>query len=338
MQNILPYDGELWNQMKVKAGPAATVLRPILDTYMDSAVALIGCNSRGIGRYSCELDVLVVTGEERPSTSLRMGDVFVDLKFASEKEVLKPTNPEFAMSMAISKPIRDSALVLTTSSAANFAINAESARKASGTRLASAVKILGRAESALTKGALVDADFWLLAASYEFGYALLLSKEVLPSPSHLLAQLREGSKGNPTGFEVMSMGAGLESAGRAGCGARLEGVTVLHDVLREGAEKGVAESEWPRARTEIMSAKSEELVTRVELAECYSFLGQELVDGMATLLKAHPKHTLATLTEGRDRLLGERLIRQLGLARSEKAVDAGLQALKQQVSLLARKS
>ena len=75
----------------------------------------------------------------------------------------------------------------------------------------------------------------------------------------------------------------------------------------------------------------------MELAECYSFLGQELVDGMITLLRLHPKRTLTSLTEGRDRLLGERLVRQLGLARSEGALKSGLDALKQQVSLLARK-
>jgi hypothetical protein len=324
--------------MKAASGPAAVILRPILDTYLDSAVAVIGCNSRGIGRYSCELDVLVVTGERHPSTSMRFGDVFVDLRFASEKEVLKPPNPEYAMSMATAKPIRDSSLVLSTGSAANFAVISESARQAGGIRLASALKILGRAESALAKGTLVDADFWLLAASYEFGYALLLSKEALPSPSHLLSQLREGSKGNPRGFEGMSMGAGLESAGRAGCGARLEGVTVLHDVLREGSKEALADSEWPKARTEIMASKAGELMTRVELAECYSFLGQELVDGMIALLRLRPKQSVASLTEGKDRLLGERLVRQLGLARSEKSVKSGLEALKQEVSLLARKS
>ena len=326
------------SQMKAASGPAAVILRPILDTYLDSAVAVIGCNSRGIGRYSCELDVLVVTGERHPSTSMRFGDVFVDLRFASEKEVLKPPNPEYAMSMATAKPIRDSSLVLSTGSAANFAVISESARQAGGIRLASALKILGRAESALAKGTLVDADFWLLAASYEFGYALLLSKEALPSPSHLLSQLREGSKGNPRGFEGMSMGAGLESAGRAGCGARLEGVTVLHDVLREGSKEALADSEWPKARTEIMASKAGELMTRVELAECYSFLGQELVDGMIALLRLRPKQSVASLTEGKDRLLGERLVRQLGLARSEKSVKSGLEALKQEVSLLARKS
>ena len=151
--------------MKARGGPALAVLRPIMDTYMDSAVAVIGCNSRGLGRYSCEFDVLVVTGDRRPPTSLRIGDAFVDLKFSSEKDVLKPANPEHAISLALAKPMKDTSLVLSTSSAANYAVLGELAKKASGTRLASALKILGRAEAALAKGALIDADFWLLAAS-----------------------------------------------------------------------------------------------------------------------------------------------------------------------------
>lgn len=324
--------------MKPKAGPALPALRPVLDTFMDSAVAVVGCNSRGLGRYSCEFDVLVVTGDRRPATSIRVGDVFVDLKFSPEKDVLKPANPEHALSLATARPVRDSSFVLSTSSAANFAVLSESARKACGIRLASALKSLGRSDAALAKEALVDADFWLLAASYEFGYALLLSREVLPSPSHLLAQLREGPKGNPRGFEGVSIGAGLEAAGRAGCGARLEGVAVLHDLLREGSKEATAESEWPKARTEILAAKAQELITRVELAECYSFLGQEVVDNVMTLLRLHPKRTLGSLSTGRDRLLGERLIRQLGFARNQNAVRSGLDVLRQQVSLLSRKS
>jgi len=324
--------------MKARFGPAATALRPVLDTYRDSAVALVGCNSRDIGRYSCELDALVVTNDRRLPTSLRIGDVYVDLSFASEKEALKPSNPENAMSIATARPVRDLSLLLSTSAAANAAVFSELSKKASGIRLASALKILGRADSALAKAARIDADFWLLAASYEFGYALLLAREVVPSPSHLLAQLREGSKGSPRGFEGLSIGSGLEAASRAGCGARLEGLTVLHDLLREGSVEPTAESEWPKVRTEIVVAKAQELMTRVELAECYSFLGQELVDDMMNLLRSHPKRTLTSLTEGKDRLLGERLARQLGLARGEKALKSGLEVLRQQVSVLARKS
>jgi hypothetical protein len=323
--------------MKGKFGPAATALRPILDTYMDSAVALVGCTSRGLERYSCEYDVLVVTNEKLPPTSLRIGEVFVDLAFTSERDALKPLKPEHSFALAFAKPVRDTTLVLSTSVAANSAVLSESARKASRARLASALKIMGRAEEALSEKSFVDADFWLLAASYEFAYSWLLSREVLPSPSHLLSQLRS-AKGAPRGFEGFSVGAGLESAGRAGCGARLEGLTILHDLLRERSEAGAVAPTWPAVRTDILGAKARELMTRIELAECYSFLGQELVDDFLALMALKPKRSLTDLASGKDRLLGERLVRQLGLARDEKALGMALEAMKRQVSQLARKT
>jgi hypothetical protein len=323
--------------LKGKPGPAASLLRPVLDTYMDAAVALVGCTSRGLDRYSCEYDLLVVSKEKRPPSSLKIGDVCVDLTFVSENDVLKPLKPEHSFSVALAKPVRDTTLILSTGIAANLAVVSESAKKASGARLASSLKILGRAEEAIGKGALVDADFWLMAASYEFAYAWLLSKEVLPSPSHLLSQLRKAARGSPRGFEGFSIGAGLEAAGRAGCGARLEGVSVLHDIMRERPESGTASTAWPAARTEILASKANELVTRVELAECYSFLGQELIDALLALLKTSSKRNLGSLASGKDALLGERILRQLGMARTEKSVRAGLDVLKEQVSSLARK-
>jgi hypothetical protein len=323
--------------MKGKTTPAATLLRPILDTYMDAAVALVGCTSRGIGRYSCEYDVLVVTQEKPPPTTLKVGDEYVDVIFTTEKEILKPANPEHAVSLAYAQPVRDTSLILSTSSATNTATVSESARKASRTRLSSSLKTLGRAEEALNKKDLVDADFWLLASSYEFAYSWLLSKEMLPSPSHLLSQLRE-ARGGPSSFEGFSFGAGLDAASRAGCGARLEGVTVLHDLLRERSKAASGDSKWPPARTGLLTAKTEELMTRIELAECYSFLGQELVDDVIALLKLHPKKTLAGLTSGEGRLLGERLVRQLGVARPEAALRTGIDSLRGQVSSLAKRA
>jgi hypothetical protein len=324
--------------LKGKPGPATALLHPILDTYRESAVALVGCKSMGIDRYSCEFDVVVVGGGKLPPASLRIGDTYVDISFSTESEVLKPSNPEHSMALAHSKPVRDTNLVLSTSAAANAAVLPESARKASRARLASALKTLGRSEEALGRKSLPEADFWLVAASYEFAYAWLLSKEVLPSPSHLLSQLRGASRGTSRGFEGFSMGAGLEAAGRAGCGARLEGVTVLHDLLRAKAEAGTASASWPVTRTEILSAKAHELVTRVELAECFSFLGQELVDDFMALASLQTKESVASILTGSEKLLGERLVRQLGLARSEKSLKTGLDQMKKQTSSLARKA
>ncbi|MDE1854193.1 MAG: hypothetical protein KGI38_10690 [Thaumarchaeota archaeon] len=322
--------------MKGKTGPASARLRPILDTYMDSAVALVGCTSREMGRYSCEFDVLVVSKERQPPASLKMGDVFADIVFISEKDALKPANPEHALALALSKPIRDNSLVLSTSSATSAATLSSSAQAASRTRLTSALKTIARAEEALSKEAMVEADLWLLASAYEFAYSLLLSKETLPAPSHLLSQLRAASKGAPRAFEGFSVGAGLDAAGRAGCGARLEGLMVLHDLLRESSKSAMAESEWSTVRSEILAGKARELMTRIELAECYSFLGQELVDDLIAVQRTNPKRTLTSLTTGGNRLIGERLVRQLGLARDDKAVRAGLETLKKQTAQLTK--
>ena len=320
--------------MKGKLAAAGSLLRPVLDTYMDSAMAVVGCCSSEIARYSCEYDVLLVRSEDSPAKTLKIGNDFVELKFATEREVLKPSDPERAMSLAFCKPIRDTSLVLSTASATSSATLAESAAKAARARLASALKSIGRAEVALSRKSTIDADFWLLASSYEFAYALLLSHETLPSPSHLLSQLRS-AKGAPRSFVGVSMGSGLDAAGRAGCGARLEGLTVLHDLLRGGSNPDTAESTWPALRTSILAAKANELVTRMELAECYSFLGQELVEDLVELMRKRPKATLAALTSGKDRLLGERLVRQLGLARTEKGIRAGVDVLIEQVNVLA---
>jgi hypothetical protein len=332
--------------MKGRSGPLTSVLRPVLDLYLDSAVALVGCQSTGINRASCELDVVVVTDEERPSTSVKMAGTLVDITFVTEKEALTPSNPEHTISLAQAVPVRDTTLILSTSSAANRAVMGEAWRKSSRARLSSALKVLGRADEALSREALGEADFWAVASAYEYAYAWLYSKEVAPSPSHLLAQLRSQSKGAPKAFEAFSGGAGLEGASRAVCATRMEGVEVLQDLLHGGESRIPEGSTWSTARLDIVRAKANELGSSIELAECYSYLGQEVVDYMLALSKVKaPKARrpasgasgVPVLLSGKNRLLGERLAKELGLARSKASVERSLAALREQVSSSARR-
>jgi hypothetical protein len=330
--------------MREATGPATQVLRPVLDTYRSSAVAVVGCHAGGIQRPSCELDVVVVAGERRPPSTLRIGDVFIDLFFASEKEVLKPTSPEHAVSLAHAKTVRDTSLVLSTSLASNLAVLSASSKRSSNQRLAAALKSLGRAEEALVKGATLDADYWAMSAAYDCAYSWLYSRETSPSPSHLLQQLKGQSKGALRTFEAFSKGAGLESASRANCRARLEAVAVLYDVLGGGHE-GAAPVRpiWSKVRLDCVGSKAAELGQRVEHAECYSYLGTESLnalrdlaarEGGASRKPAGP----ASLAGGERRLLGERLLRDLGLVRDRRTIREAVDLLKSQVSGLARKS
>lgn len=330
--------------MRETSGPAARLLRPILDTYRTSAFAVVGCHARGLERPSCELDVIVVTNERRHNTTVKMGEVFLDLFFVPEKEVLKPLNPESSVSLAYAKTVRDTTLLLSTSLASNLAILASSAKRSSSLRLASALKSLGRAEEALSKNAEVDADYWLLSAAYDFAYSWLYSRETPPSPSHLLSQLKNQSRGTARSFESFSKGIGLENSSRASCLSRLDGVAVLYDVLGGGHEGGRAvPPTWSSVRLDCLGSKARDLNQRIEHAECYSFLGIEMLgalrqltarEGGASRTEVGP----SALTTGTNRLLGDRLLKEMGLLRDSDSLKEALELVRSQVSQQARKA
>ncbi len=301
----------------------------------------------GLHRPSCELDVIVVTNDRHPPSSLRIGGVFVDLFFVDEREALKSSDPEHAVSMAHAKTVRDTSLTLSTASTSSAAVLGDSARRSSRGRLATALKALGRVDEALSKDSTRDADFWLLSASYDFAHALLYAKEILPAPSHLLTQLKEHSKGLARSFEAFSRGAGLEKSSRANCAARLEGIAVLHDLLG-GAHRGNTggQSSWTEARSEIVAAKANELSARIQHVEAYSFLGLEVLGALAALAarrvpeggrSANGSMIVSGLSSDQDRLLSDRLFRELGIVRRKDAIEESLNLVRNQVSRLARK-
>jgi hypothetical protein len=329
--------------MKEAQGPAAHLLSPILDTYRESALAVVGCHSRGIERPSCELDVIVVTNERRPSSTIRIGEDYLDLFFVSEREVLRPSNPEHSISLAHAKTVKDTSLILSTSLASNAAVLGSSFRRSSSQRLASALKSLGRAEEALSKSLEVDADHWLLTAAYDCAYSWLHSREVPPSPSHLLGQLKGQSAGVPKNFESFSKGAGLENASRTSCGSRLDGVAVLYDVLGGGHERDSAVRQaWSVTRLESVRSKALELNHRIEHAECYSYLGVEMLGAFRKLAAyggaAKTSVGPSSLTSGKNRLLGDRLMRELGLLRDRETLKEAMHLVRAQVSWLAREA
>jgi len=328
--------------MNKTRGPAAEFLTPILDTYRGSAIGIVGCHARGLERRSCELDVLIVANEKRPNSTVRMGEVFLDLMFVTEKEVLRPTNPEHAVSMAQANTVRDTSLVLSTGFASSLALLAISARRSSTRRLASALKSLGRVEDALSKGILVDADYWLLSAAYDCSYSWLYSREVIPSPSHLLGQLRVQSKGHIMSFESFSRGAGLENSSRENCASRLASIAVLHDILGGGHEgRKALRSTWSPSHLESVSSKARELNESIEHAECYAYLGVEMLNAIKQL-STRERGTSTTavgpslLTSGTNKVMGDRMLKDMGLTRERKPLKESLELLRSQVSKLAR--
>ena len=330
------------------AGPIATVLTPVLDTYREAAVAVVGCHAAGIQRESCELDVVVVASEARPFTAVRFGDEFFDLHFITQKEALNPPDPEAAVSLAQSKPIRDRDLVLSTSLASNQAMMAENTRKCARLRLTSCLKALARAEESLAREKTRETSYWLLTASYDFARSWLYGQETIPAPSHLLKQLKEHSKGYPLGVEAFTKGAGLGKSSRKECAARLEAILVLYDLLGTREPEGYASE---RSALEVGSAvvkrKAEHFARSMEHAESYSFLGGEVARVLLLVSRPGGKESgphedgsrmSALLTSGGKGLLSDALIRDLGLERQKAELKQGLEAIKGRVAGLARKT
>lgn len=324
------------------------VLHPVLDTYLNAAVAITGCHSYNIARSCCEYDVVIVSNESGSNSSVRTGDSFLDLFFMSEKEVLSPSETEVAVSLAYVKPVRDNSLVLTTGAAAAKAVLHENLRKSSEARLARSVKSLGRADDALSKNSTGDADFWLLSAAYEFSFAWLYSCGSAPAPSHLLEQLKGRSSASPGSYEAFSRAVGLENASKSSCAERLEALSVVYDAI-DASDAGEGEDAGTRVnRTafDIVRAKSDYLTRAIMHVDCYAFLGLEVCAALplVAMVKSGGEATgidqsriVSSLSQGDQRMLGDRVVSGLGITREANAIGAGIEGLRTEISSLAKR-
>ncbi|HUI86118.1 MAG TPA: hypothetical protein VLY21_03055 [Nitrososphaerales archaeon] len=322
------------------------LLHPVLDTYLSAPVGITGCHSYGIARACCEYDVVIVSKEPAPRSTMVMGESYIDLFFPSEKDVLGPSDPELAVSLAQLKPVRDSSLIFSTSSAAARAVLHENLKKSAEGRLAKSLKSLGRADAALSKGALVDADFWLLSSAHEFAFAWLYLGGTKPAPSHLLEQLRAHSAESPGSYEAFSRAAGLEKASKSSCGERLESLSVVYDAVNAKARDAEGTgADTSRAAFEIVRAKAGFMNQAMMHADCYAFLGLEVCSALSQISeiragelgeKLDPSQIVTFLSEGERRMLGGSIVTGLGLTREKESMGKGIDGLRAEISGLAK--
>jgi hypothetical protein len=328
-------------------GLLTQVLHPILDTYLNSAVGVTGCHSYGLAREGCEYDVVVVSVESRPKASVKIGAAYVDLFFMAEKDILSPADPEIAVSFATMVPVRDNSLTFSTGSSAAKAVLQENLDKASESRLAKSLKALVRADEALSKSRRSDANFWLDTAGYDFAYAWLYASGVAPAPSHLLSQLKALSHKSSEKYVAFSRAVGLERASRRACEDRLDAISVVQDAVTasESPEPEGMDSASARTALEIVRAKAGFMTDSIMHVDCYSFLGLVLCSVLPELSLVHSRASgtdveqsglVSTLSEGDHKMVGERVVRGLGLERGASTVEAGVDVLRTEVSNLAR--
>ena len=323
---------------------------PALKTFPTNEIAIIGCHAGTMARTSCEYDLLVISRDPIPEKVVEVGGTFTRLLFRNEFEVREPS-PELAVTMASAVPLRDNSLLLAAAVSdcrRNFSANCAALTES---HLASSLKAVSRVDELLASEEVREADFWLLSAAREFAYAMLLSSEVVPSPSHALAQMKALSARHGSEFRAWADSSGLELASKASCENRLEGLSIVYDVLATGSS-GIGFLPETRRYQEteafaLVKLKAGELLGSMQSVECYSYLGWEVVRSVLDLYSLHaarlsiPKDyssTIRELTLGQDRLISEEVLRSLGFVRSLEMLRNASGELKNSIAALAKKS
>ena len=320
---------------------------PLLKTFTSSGVAIVGCHSANISRPSCEYDLLIIGKELLAYRTMRIGETYLDVLFRDADELTR-ADPEFQASISTLIPLRDTSLLLgsaKTSAKRSFQANCKGA---AGKRLTSALKSLGRAKEALDREALPDADFWLLCAGYDFSFASLYSKGVVPAPSHILDQMKHLPR-SPTRFRDWSDAVGLALASRASCENRLEGLSVVYDFMRSVDPDSEMLRVLARYRSadsiDLVREKSTFLLRSMQSVDSFAYLGVEAVRTLLDLTeyRSHelnaepePSKTIEFLTSGKQRLIAQDVIRLLGLVRSKELIGLAADKLRDSVSLMAK--
>ena len=336
--------------MKSSGESLSPTIQPVLDTFLNKAVALTGCHSYGFARESCEYDLLVVGDEEKPDTSMRVGDRYCDVSFTTGKEVMNPSNPELAVALASLIPLRDSSWMLSTAASTNKAMFTANARRCGESRLSLALKELSRSEEALGRNSLADADFWLNSAGFDFAFATIYASETPPAPSHILKQMKTISGKGEASFTEWAAAVGLGQSSREACLRRLEGLSTMYDVMSSTATEArsnrLIEARRADDAARILRAKAEGLLDSLEPVDCFAFLGHEMVLTLNALLElqsmkesTEPDYAsvVSALTRGRLGIISLEVIRELGLTRDEKTVGRTADLLREAISEQAKR-
>jgi hypothetical protein len=327
----------------------AQSIQPILRAFPNAEIGIIGCHAARISRACCEYDLLIL-GVERSFESTKVGEVHLDLCFAQQPSATKGGDREFMASLSSLIPIRDNGWELATLvQSAKESIN-ENYRGSTETRLTQALKHLARVNEGVQSKKYVDADFWLLAAGYEFSFATVYATRSTPSPSHILEQMKKVSTSKHYKFREWANSVGLELSSRAACENRIEGLSVLYDFIKSAEVDLTLASSLARYRTdayfEIVRNKAIYLIDQLQIVDSYTFLGIEVVRTLLDLLAMQATKTgrdidysspITRLTVGNDKIVSEQLVRSLGIQRSAEMIEDATEKLNAAISHQARR-
>jgi hypothetical protein len=262
----------------------------------------------------------------------------------------KQPDPELIASLFFLIPVRDNGWELATNvQHAEETLN-ENCRASAEKRLALALKHVGRGNEALQAKNYVDADFWLLAAGYEFSFATVYATRSTPCPSHILEQMKKVSKSRHYKFQEWANSIGLELSSREACENRIEGMAVLYDLMKSTEPKSDLASSLSKYRMEesfqIVKNKATYLLDQRQMVDSYAYLGLEAVKTLTDLLAVRAANSgrdvdyatpITSLTVGERKIISEELIHSIGIQRSVIMLEEVSRALSGAIAHQARR-
>ncbi|GBC75400.1 hypothetical protein HRbin06_00718 [archaeon HR06] len=214
------------------------------------AVALVGCYISRSNYPSCEMDLIILNGKGRDI--LKFNEKLLEIHYVTEDEIIK--NPLLLFN---SKILVDPELRLMT--LINNLPFEKVKRENSKRLLVRALMNLGKADNFLIKDKVLEASFLILKAQYQYLEALLLSKGIKASPSHLLDQIKNNLKEE---YHEISEGLYLSLASKISIQRRFKLVLEFLDPLQ----------------VEIVERKLRYFLTSHLLTNAYCYLGKLLVN------------------------------------------------------------
>jgi hypothetical protein len=219
---------------------------------------------RGIAYPACEWNIIVVGEVARSPRVVRVGDVSFLIDAYPTLEALEQAleDPLKLLASTEAKVLRDPEWVLSSALSylrSNRPGLAERARRSCCER---GLLYLSRATRVLNTSNQWWAGYWITAAAYQLAFGLLVDHNKVPSPSHLIGQVREVDENTPHSWmDVLRDALSLDKATKGAVARRLRAVKSLLEARGEGDVANV------------VSEKVAFLIGHHQTIEAYSYLG-----------------------------------------------------------------
>lgn len=307
------------------------ILTPIIDTYKDKPIALVGCHAQGIGRECCEFDLMIVGEEDKPK-KLSFGDRFFEIFFLEEKRIFEPEGPENSLMLASMIILRDTTFSLSTSYSYNKALITQNSKKAAERWLSLSLNCTAKSQEAIEEQKLGDADFWLSLSGYYFGLALLYLKQKLPSPSHMVEQLKSISERGSDIFTSFATSVSLRDANKQNCYKRLQFINLIVDTFQNNQQL----SNLVEDNLDVLNRKAEYLILNKQSVECFSYLGLKCCKYILKLSEKEGQDRFPLSSLYRSNLISKDVISGLFGKRKKEEISEPGELLKKQIHVIAK--